>query len=125
MNQSLQSAIVKMNPSVKEIVESYDADAPLAEAWTIPAPWYTDARVYELERRTVFARTWQMVGRAEQLREPGCYVTCEVAGEPLVVVRGGDRRLRGFFNVCRHHAAAVMTAEAGEARSLRCPYHAW
>ncbi len=114
-----------MKPSLREIVESYDAGAPLAEAWTIPAPWYVDARVYELERRTVFARSWQLVGRTEQVREPGQYVTCEIAGEPVVVVRGGDRVLRGFFNVCRHHAAAVMTEEEGSARSLRCPYHGW
>lgn len=114
-----------MKDSLREIVESYDPEAPLSEAWTIPAPWYTDARVYELERQTVFARTWQMVGRAGQLSAPGRYVTCEVAGEPLVVVRGGDRILRAFFNVCRHHAAAVVTEEEGEARSLRCPYHGW
>jgi len=114
-----------MNPSVREIVEAYDADAPLALAWTIPSAWYTDARVYELERQTVFARSWQLAARAEQLSEPGCYVTCEIAGEPVVVVRGSDRRLRGFFNVCRHHAAAVLTEEEGTARSLRCPYHGW
>src|SRR5918911_570931 len=114
-----------MSPSVREIVESYDPEAPLAEAWTIPAPWYTDPRVCELERQTVFARSWQMVGRVEQVGEPGRYVTCEVAGEPVVVVRGGDGRLRGFFNVCRHHAAAVLTEEEGAARSLRCPYHGW
>jgi choline monooxygenase len=114
-----------MNPSLREIVESYDARAPLAEAWTIPAPWYTDERVYELERQAVFARTWQLAARADQVREPGRYVTCEVAGEPIVVVRGSDRRLRAFFNVCRHHAAAVVTETQGEARSLRCPYHGW
>lgn len=114
-----------MKDSVREIVESYDPEAPLSEAWTIPAQWYTDARVYDLERRTVFARTWQVVGRAEQLSEPGRYVTCEVAGEPLVVVRGSDGVLRAFFNVCRHHAAAVMNEDEGEARSLRCPYHGW
>jgi choline monooxygenase len=52
-------------------------------------------------------------------------VTGEVAGEPIVVVRGNDGVLRGFFNVCRHHAAAVMTAPCGKADRLRCPYHGW
>jgi choline monooxygenase len=111
--------------SVREIVESYNPNAPLAEAWTIPAPWYVDSRIMDLERRTVFARSWQIVGRAEQVRQPGRYVTYELAGEPLLIVRGGDGVLRGFFNVCRHHAAAVMTEAEGEARNLRCPYHGW
>jgi choline monooxygenase len=114
-----------MTVSIKEIIESYDPQAPLAEAWTIPAPWYTDPRVFDLERRTVFGRSWQMVGRADQLRDPGQYITCELAGEPVLVVRGSDRVLRGFFNVCRHHAAAVMTDAEGITNNLRCPYHGW
>jgi choline monooxygenase len=52
-------------------------------------------------------------------------VTSEIAGEPIVIVRGNDNELRGFFNVCRHHAAAVMTEPEGTAHSLRCPYHGW
>jgi choline monooxygenase len=111
--------------SIRQIIESYNPNAPLAEAWTIPAAWYVDPRIMELERRTVFSRSWQLVGRAEQVRKPGQYVTCELAGEPLLVVRGDDQVLRGFFNVCRHHAAAVMTASEGETRNLRCPYHGW
>jgi choline monooxygenase len=79
----------------------------------------------ELECRTVFARSWQMVGRLDQLQNPGQYVTAVIAGEPIVVVRGSDRVLRGFFNVCLHHAAAVMTEPEGTAPSLRCPYHGW
>ena len=110
-----------METSVQEILDSYDAEAPLDEAWTIPAPWYVDERVAELERRTVFSRTWQMVGRLDQLAEPGQYVTAMLAGEPIVVVRGEDRQLRGFFNVCRHHAAAVMTEEAGEGADPALP----
>ncbi|HYE65359.1 MAG TPA: aromatic ring-hydroxylating dioxygenase subunit alpha [Pyrinomonadaceae bacterium] len=114
-----------MKASVREIIESYDPHAPLNEAWTIPASWYLDARIMELERRTVFARSWQLVGRADQVREPGQFITFELAGEPLLIVRGRDRVLRGFFNVCRHHAAAVMTEPEGTAPHLRCPYHGW
>jgi len=111
--------------SVEQLIASYDAGAPLAEAATIPAEWYTDVRIAELERRTVFDTTWQMVGRVDQVAAPGQYLTATVAGEPVVVVRGDDRVLRGFFNVCRHHAAAVMTEPCGRARQLRCPYHGW
>jgi choline monooxygenase len=108
-----------------DIINSYDPGAPLAEAFTIPASWYTDERVYELERQTVFANSWQFAGRADQVTAPGDYLTTEIAGEPIVIVRAEDGVLRGFFNVCRHHAAAVMTEPQGKASQLRCPYHGW
>jgi choline monooxygenase len=111
--------------SIKQIIDSYNPNDALAEASTIPASWYLDPRIMELERRTVFARSWQLAGRAEQVREPGQFITWEIGGEPLLVVRGDDEVLRGFFNVCRHHAAAVMTEPEGKARNLRCPYHGW
>jgi len=110
---------------LEEILGSYDANAPLENAWTIPSSWYTDPRIADREARTVFSRTWQMIGRADQLREPGQYVTATVAGEPVVAVRGNDGRLRAFFNVCRHHAAEVMTEPCGKTHLLRCPYHGW
>ena len=114
-----------MAASIQEILDLYDPDLPLAQASTIPAPWYCDPAIGELERCTTFARSWQMAGRTGQVAEPGQFITTEVAGEPVLVVRGGDRVLRGFFNVCRHHAAAVMTAAEGTAKHLRCPYHGW
>jgi choline monooxygenase len=114
-----------MDQTLKEILASYNDKAPLAEAHTIPAAWYTDARVAALEQRNVFSRTWQAVGRADQVEKPGHYVTATVAGEPIVVVRGSDNQLRAFFNVCRHHAMTVMTEPCGHAQHLRCPYHGW
>ncbi|MBS0212816.1 MAG: aromatic ring-hydroxylating dioxygenase subunit alpha [Proteobacteria bacterium] len=114
-----------MHATVAELLAQYDPSQPLEEASTIPATWYIDPRIAELERRTTFARTWQLAARADQVREPGQYVTCEIAGEPILVVRGEDGVLRGFFNVCRHHAAAVMTERQGCAKNLRCPYHGW
>ncbi|MBS0193043.1 MAG: aromatic ring-hydroxylating dioxygenase subunit alpha [Proteobacteria bacterium] len=114
-----------MHATVIELLAQYDPALPLEEASTIPASWYIDPRIAELERRTTFSCTWQLAARADQVREPGQYVTCEIAGEPILVVRGEDGVLRGFFNVCRHHAAAVMTQAQGCAKNLRCPYHGW
>jgi choline monooxygenase len=118
------SARTMLRP-IDDVLRDFDASLPLAEASTIPGSWYTDGRVADLERTNVFGRTWQVVGRAAQVERPGQYVTAHVGEEPIVVVRGDDGRLRAFFNVCRHHAAAVMTAPEGCAERLRCPYHGW
>ena len=114
-----------MTKSLSGIIDDYNPNAPLAEASTIPATWYTDERVFELEKQTVFSSSWQLATRLDQLRDSGNYVTTEIAGEPIVIVRGSDKELRGFFNVCRHHAAAVMTEPEGRANQMRCPYHGW
>jgi choline monooxygenase len=112
-------------PAVKDILALYNDQAPLAEASTIPAPWYVDPRIADLEAKTLFSNTWQLVGRAEQLEKPGQFVTTTIAGEPIVVVRGNDHILRAMYNVCRHHAAAVVTEPCGQASILHCPYHGW
>jgi choline monooxygenase len=115
-----------MQRSLEQIIAAYQKDSPLERASTIPAAWYTDARVAELERLTVFKRSWQVAGRRDAVRAPGDYIACDLAGgEPIVVSRADDRVLRAFFNVCRHHAAAVVTDAAGSARQFRCPYHGW
>lgn len=114
-----------MGDSLEDVLAGFDDTAPLERASTIPADWYIDPRIAALERRTVWSRTWQLVGRAAQVAEPGAFATAQVAEEPVVVVRGSDGVLRGFFNVCRHHAAAVMTAPCGKVDRLRCPYHGW
>ena len=112
--------------SLAELVGSYDPRAPLDRASTIPASWYVDPRILDLERRTVLGWSWQVVGRADQVSAPGQFVSAETAaGEPIVVVRGADGEVRAFFNVCRHHAAAVVTEPQGSAQILRCPYHGW
>lgn len=107
------------------LLGAYDVDAPLDKASTIPSDWYYEPMIARLERNQVFGRGWQVVGRKDQVDSPGKFFTIEMAGEPLVVVRGADDVLRGFFNVCRHHAAAVAIADAGATQLFRCPYHGW
>ena len=111
--------------SLHDIIASYNDQNPIEQAFTIPSAWYTDERIAELERQAVFGGSWQIVARADQLRQPGRFVSAEVAGEPLVVVRSADNQLRAFYNVCRHHAAAVVTETQGSVSILRCPYHGW
>ncbi len=114
-----------MHERLSAKLRSFDPGLPLARARTIPSSWYIDAEVHAAERRAVFGDTWQVVGRAEQVSAPGSYLTAEVAGEPLVVVRDGDGVLRAFYNVCRHRAARVATEAEGRATRLRCRYHGW
>ena len=111
--------------ALQNILATYNDRAPLSEASTIPAPWYVDSRIADLEAKTVFSKSWQMVGRIEQVEKPGQFVTANIAGEPIVAVRGNDGVLRAFYNVCRHHAAAVVTEACGQANILHCPYHGW
>lgn len=111
--------------SVRDVLNLYNPADPLEKAYTIPAPWYFDKRIEELERNSVFAANWQVVGRLDQVRERGEYFTSDVNGEPLLVVRSEDGILRAFYNVCRHHAAAVVPEEQGCAQQFRCPYHGW
>jgi choline monooxygenase len=114
-----------MDPNLRSLLALYDDTAPLEEAHTIPAPWYLSPAVEQLEQRHVLGGNWQAAGRADQVAHPGDFFTTEVAGEPILAVRGADGQLRAFFNVCRHHAAAVATASCGHAQSFRCPYHGW
>ena len=85
---------------------------------------YFDPELADLERRSVFAG-WQAVGRLDQLTGPGSYLTAEIAGEPVAVVRDESGTLRAFHNVCRHRAAPVLCEPYGTTSKLRCRYHGW
>jgi choline monooxygenase len=96
----------------------------VARSWTLPSNLYTDPAVLAAEKDKIFARTWQLVGRSEQVRNAGDYFTTEVAGEPLLVARGADGYLRGFYNVCRHRAGPPAEG-CGTRKVFRCSYHGW
>jgi choline monooxygenase len=99
-------------------------EAEIAKAWTLPAELYHEPSVFTAEREKIFSRTWQVVGHASQLSYPGDYFTTELIGEPLLLVRGGDGVLRGFYNVCRHRAGPPAVG-CGSRKLFRCAYHGW
>jgi choline monooxygenase len=104
--------------------DGFEFEADLARATTLPSSWYVDSGLLERERVRVFGRTWQLAGYAEDLARAGDFVTAEIAGEPVLLVRDGDGALRALSNVCRHRAGPVARGK-GRGRALRCGYHGW
>jgi phenylpropionate dioxygenase-like ring-hydroxylating dioxygenase large terminal subunit len=102
----------------------YRLDPRLAFASTIPSHYYVDRDVLAAEQRNVFATTWQLAGRSEQVREQGGFFTTVVANEPVLIVRGHDGVLRAMSNVCRHRAGPVANGQ-GKRPVLQCGYHGW
>ncbi len=91
---------------------------------TLPAWIYSCPSLYRLEQEAVFKETWQVVGRAEEVVRPGDFFTTELQGEPLVVCRDREGRLRCHYNVCRHRAGQVACGK-GNRKVLQCSYHGW
>jgi choline monooxygenase len=87
----------------------------LSRASTIPARWYTDPAMLEAERRNVFGRTWQAVGRACDVAAPGSYLAGEVTGEPVLVTRDQDGRC-GHFPTSAAIAARFWRKATGRRR---------
>jgi choline monooxygenase len=98
--------------------------AEMARASTLTAFDYLDPETFERERRAIFGRTWQLIGRLADLARPGDFVPATILDEPIVLVRDLGGELRGFYNVCRHRAGQVALAR-GNRRSLQCQYHGW
>ncbi len=110
--------------SIRSELSRFDPSLPIERAFTPPASWYVRPEFLELERASVFRRTWQAVGRLDQVANPGDYFTGCIVDDPYVVLRDKDGTLRAFHNVCRHHAAQVCQGE-GSLTELVCPYHGW
>lgn len=91
---------------------------------SLHADTYTEPAWYRLDREAIIARSWQWVCHVEKLREPGSYVTVDIAGRPVAVVRDREGMLRAFYNVCKHRAHELLRGE-GQTSRIMCPYHAW
>jgi choline monooxygenase len=97
---------------------------PAGEARGLPGRCYGDA-FYALEQTHLFPRLWCAVAFASDLPEPGDMVPVDLAGWPLVLVRGGDGRIRAFHNICRHRAMRLVAEPCKGRSALVCPWHAW
>jgi phenylpropionate dioxygenase-like ring-hydroxylating dioxygenase large terminal subunit len=91
----------------------------------LPLGRCTDPAFHALERERLFRRSWLYAGHDSELPEPGSYKVCDIAGAPVLLVRGNDGAVRAFYNACRHRGAPVASAPTGCAKLLVCQYHSW
>lgn len=97
---------------------------PFERARAMPPEVYTTQEFLEQELSGVFAKDWYCVGRSDSFANAGDYTTCELAGQPVLVIRDRDGELRALSNVCLHRMSTLLHGH-GNTRSIVCPYHAW
>ena len=103
----------------QEVPNSWDRSG--LPSWT-----YFNEELRELETEVLFRRHWQLACHQADLPEPGNYVCFDMCGERAVIIRGEDRVVRAFHNVCRHRGSRVAVKTKGQCRSaLVCPFHGW
>jgi phenylpropionate dioxygenase-like ring-hydroxylating dioxygenase large terminal subunit len=110
------------------------AEIPLERS--LPGPSFTAEAEFAREREAILFADWFCVGREECLTGPGDYLTADVAGESILVVRGADGSLAGFYNLCRHRGSRLVPVAGSQpdgdggrsgcaGTAIRCPYHGW
>jgi len=97
---------------------------PERACFTLPPEAYCSPELHALEVREIFEKSWLCVGREEYVPNTGDYFTIDVMGEPVIVVRGKDGRVRALNSACRHRYMPVVEGR-GNAKRFTCPYHAW
>lgn len=92
----------------------------------LPAWTYHDPEFFELEKRSIFRTSWQLVCHGSDVPRAGDYHCFDLLGESIVSVRGRDGVIRSFHNVCRHRASRLVDGPQGNCGGrITCPYHAW
>ena len=91
----------------------------------LPADAYQCMEFWQREQSRLFAGSWVFVGFTHQLAAPGDARPFSIAGRPVLLLRDGEGRLRGFHNVCSHRCMKLVDRPKNLGKSIRCPYHAW
>lgn len=91
----------------------------------LPASWYNSEEMYQLERRAIFSKRWQLITHKSRLVNPGDFLKFSVTGYEFVLCKDRKGVINGFHNICRHRAYPVVEKESGNAKIFACRYHGW
>ncbi|WP_222915540.1 SRPBCC family protein [Natrinema sp. SYSU A 869] len=99
------------------------------ETNALPARYFTDPDVHEMEKENVFGRYWVYAGHANCIPEPGDHFTRSIGDREIIIVRTQDGDIEAFYNVCAHRGSAMVEetpmTDPGNASRIQCPYHLW
>ena len=98
---------------------------PTEEGSALPNMAYTSSEFFALEQKVLFRNTWVFAGFGHQLTKKGDMFPVEIAGQPLVLVKGEDEVIRAFHNVCRHRGAKLVDQPQRGRKNFVCPNHSW
>ena len=98
--------------------------SPTDQLRTLPSRYYTEAAVLAREKEQIFFKSWQYACHVSELESPGAYVTTEILGQNVFVLRDKQGELRAFYNVCPHRGHKLVEG-AGRKKVIVCPYHQW
>jgi len=95
---------------------------------TVSMEPYRSQAYFDMERDKVFARTWLIMGRTEDVPQVGDYIVkeVEICKASILITHGKGGAIRAFHNVCSHRGNQVVWDEKGSRKTMfRCPYHNW
>ena len=88
----------------------------------LPVARYTSREFHRLEAEKMWTKTWQFVTREEEIPKAGDHVVYDIVDQSIIVMRGDDGVIRGFYNSCLHRGRALRT-QSGSTGQLKCPFH--
>jgi phenylpropionate dioxygenase-like ring-hydroxylating dioxygenase large terminal subunit len=112
-----------VSPIALDTLEASVADP--ASPLFLPPEAYLSPEFHAFELDAIWRREWVLVGRLEEIPHAGDYFSIDVAGEPLLVVRGDHGDVVAMSAVCRHRGMLVAEGRGHCERAFICPYHSW
>jgi phenylpropionate dioxygenase-like ring-hydroxylating dioxygenase large terminal subunit len=95
------------------------------EGYSLPQAEYSDPNIFNMDMRLLSEGLWLLIDHESAIPAAGDYFRTKIGEEEIILVRGKDMVVRGFFNVCRHRGSRICLTDQGSAKALVCPYHGW
>ena len=106
--------------------ESSEAIGNLYDGERVHRDAYLSTEIFALEMERLFARRWLYAGHMSQVPQAGDFITLEIAGTTLLMIRQADGGVQIMANRCAHKGAMLRCQASGHVdRAIQCPYHAW